>query len=81
MPPRPLSYEGWQVFAVHGNNAITIPGLPSDPTVAGGLPSTSITGFTGFGRQSTNPQWQNPALLDPKINFTWVRQALAKVRL
>jgi Carboxypeptidase regulatory-like domain/TonB dependent receptor-like, beta-barrel len=56
-----------------GNNAITIPGLPSDPTVSGGLPSTSITGFTAFGRQSTNPQWQNPALIDPKVNFTWVK--------
>jgi Carboxypeptidase regulatory-like domain/TonB dependent receptor len=56
-----------------GDDAIMIPGLPSDPTVAGGLPSTSITGFTAFGRQSTNPQWQNPALLDPKANFTWVK--------
>ncbi|GGG66254.1 TonB-dependent receptor [Edaphobacter dinghuensis] len=56
-----------------GNNAITIPGLPTNPVVAGGLPSTSITGFTAFGRQSTNPQWQNPALLDPKVNFTWVK--------
>lgn len=56
-----------------GNNAITIPGLPTNPVVAGGLPSTSITGFTSFGRQSTNPQWQNPALLDPKVNFTWVK--------
>jgi hypothetical protein len=43
-----------------GNNAITIPGLPSDPTVSGGLPSTSITGFTSFGRQSTNPQCRTP---------------------
>ena len=50
-----------------------IPGLPSNPVVAGGLPSIGITGFTGFGRQSTNPQWQNPALLDPKVNFTWVK--------
>ena len=41
--------------------------------MAGGLPSIGITGFTGFGRQSTNPQWQDPALLDPKVNFTWVR--------
>jgi hypothetical protein len=56
-----------------GDNAITIPGLPTDPTVAGGLPSTSISNFTAFGRQSTNPQWQNPALLDPKVNFTWVK--------
>ncbi|HEY4354142.1 MAG TPA: TonB-dependent receptor [Acidobacteriaceae bacterium] len=57
-----------------GNNSITVPGLPSNPVVSGGLPSTSINGgFTSFGRQSTNPQWQNPALLDPKVNFTWVK--------
>jgi Carboxypeptidase regulatory-like domain/TonB dependent receptor/TonB-dependent Receptor Plug Domain len=56
-----------------GDNAFTIPGLPTDPTVAGGLPSTSVTGFTAFGRQSTNPQWQNPSLLDPKINYSWVK--------
>src|SRR5271154_4234044 len=56
-----------------GDNAITIPGLPTNPTVAGGLPSTSISGFSAFGRQSTNPQWQNPSLLDPKVNFTWVK--------
>ena len=56
-----------------GQNDFTIPGLPANAIVAGGLPSVGITGFTGFGRQSTNPQWQNPALLDPKVNYTWVR--------
>ena len=56
-----------------GENDITIPGLPTDPTVAGGIPSTGITGFSSFGRQSTNPQWQNPSLLDPKVNFSWVK--------
>jgi outer membrane receptor protein involved in Fe transport len=57
-----------------GNNAITIPGLPTDPTVAGGLPTTSVSGsFSAFGRQNTNPQWQNPSLLDPKVNFSWVK--------
>jgi len=58
-----------------GNTAFNnIPGLPTtNAVVAGGLPSTGITGFTGFGRQSTNPQWQDPAFLDPKLNFTWVR--------
>jgi hypothetical protein len=60
-----------------GDPTVTVPGLPSvaqDPTVAGGLPSTSISGgFTAFGRQSTNPQWQNPSLLDPKVNFSWVK--------
>jgi hypothetical protein len=59
-----------------GNTAFNnIPGLPTDnAVVAGGLPSIGITGFTGFGRQSTNPQWQNPALIDPKVNFTWVKR-------
>ncbi len=56
-----------------GQNDFTIPGLPNNPIVAGGLPSVGISGFTGFGRQSTNPQWQNPSLLDPKVNFAWVQ--------
>ena len=56
-----------------GSTSFNIPGLPTDPNVAGGLPSTGITGFSGFGRQSTNPQFQNPALLDPKVNFTYVK--------
>jgi hypothetical protein len=57
-----------------GENDITIPGLPTDPTVAGGIPSIGVSGgFSGFGRQSTNPQWQNPSLLDPKVNFSWVK--------
>ena len=57
-----------------GETAISFPGLPTDPTVAGGLPSIGVSGgFSGFGRQSTNPQWQNPSLLDPKVNFTWVK--------
>ena len=50
-----------------------IPGLPTIADVSGGLPSISISGgFTAFGRQGTNPQWQNPSLVDPKLNFSWV---------
>jgi Carboxypeptidase regulatory-like domain/TonB dependent receptor/TonB-dependent Receptor Plug Domain len=58
-----------------GQNDFTIPGLQDVPSfIEGGLPSISISGgFTAFGRQSTNPQWQNPALLDPKVNYTWVK--------
>jgi hypothetical protein len=61
-----------------GNTAFNyIPGLPtSNAVVAGGLPSTAITGFSSsIGRQSTNPQWQDPALFDPKVAFTWVKSA------
>jgi outer membrane receptor protein involved in Fe transport len=51
-----------------------IPGLPTIAGVSGGLPSMAISGgFTSFGRQSTNPQWQNPSVLDPKVNFSWVK--------
>jgi hypothetical protein len=56
-----------------GDNAFAIPGLPNLAGISGGLPSTSVTGFTAFGRQSTNPQWQDPSLLDPKVNFTWIK--------
>jgi Carboxypeptidase regulatory-like domain/TonB dependent receptor len=56
-----------------GYNSFPIPGLPQNPVVSGGLPSIGISNFTSFGRQSTNPQWQDPALLDPKVNFTWVK--------
>jgi hypothetical protein len=51
-----------------------IPGLPTVARVSGGLPSMSVSGgFTGFGRQSTNPQWQDPSEVDPKINISWVK--------
>ena len=60
-----------------GNNAFTstdIPNLPSIPGVTGGLPEMIISGgFTKFGHQPTNPQWQNPSVLDPKVNYTWVK--------
>jgi hypothetical protein len=66
----PLS-EGTAPVLVNGS---PIPGLPTAPNIAGGLPAVSITGgFTAFGRQTTNPQFQNPALLDPKVNYTWVK--------
>jgi hypothetical protein len=57
-----------------GQNQIVTPGLTTVPaSLEGGLPAVSISGFQAFGRQSTNPQWQDPALFDPKVNFTWVK--------
>jgi hypothetical protein len=56
-----------------GNNDFNIPGRPTNPVVYGGLSTVSITGgFSTLGRQSTNPQWQNPSVLDPKVNYSWV---------
>jgi hypothetical protein len=50
--------------------AFGIGGLPADERIAGGLPSQVITGFTTLGRQATNPQWQYPAVFNPKVNYT-----------
>ncbi len=67
----PLS-EGTTPIQVNG---APIPGLGSLPaSFQGGLPAVSITGgFTAFGRQTTNPQFQNPAILDPSVGYTWIK--------
>jgi hypothetical protein len=53
-------------------DAFGLPGLPTDPRVSGGLPTQSINGYTQFGRQATNPQWQYPTLWNPKVNYSWL---------
>ncbi|HXA49248.1 MAG TPA: TonB-dependent receptor, partial [Candidatus Acidoferrum sp.] len=47
-------------------NGIT--GLPTDPRVKGALNSQNVNGFSQFGRQGSNPQFQNPFVVNPKIN-------------
>jgi len=47
-------------------NGIT--GLPTDPRVKGALNSQNVSGFSQFGRQTSNPQFQNPFVVNPKIN-------------
>ncbi|MEP7336316.1 MAG: TonB-dependent receptor [Acidobacteriota bacterium] len=55
-----------------GDPNFQLPGLPTDPTIAGGLNSQAIGGFTQIGRQSSNPQHQNPFVWNPRINYTQV---------
>jgi hypothetical protein len=50
--------------------AYGITGLPTDPRVAGGLPTQLTTGYADLGRQATNPQWQYPTVYNPKLNYT-----------
>ena len=52
-----------------------LPGLPTDPRIAGGLPTQLITGYSDLGRQATNPQWQYPTVYNPKVNYTWLTGA------
>ena len=50
-----------------------ITGLPDDPRVTGGITTQIVTGFTDFGRQATNPQWQNPFLYNPRMNYSLIK--------
>lgn len=46
-------------------------GLPTSSNLTGGLNTQSISGFsTSLGRQTSNPQFQNPTSFDPKLNFS-----------
>ncbi len=47
-----------------------ITGLSEDPQLTGGLTQQTVTGFTAFGRQATNPQWQHPYVYNPKVNYS-----------
>lgn len=47
-----------------------IGGLPTDPSVVSSLNSQSVRGFSQFGRQGSNPQFQNPFVVNPKLNYS-----------
>lgn len=47
-----------------------ITGLPEDRTITGGLTTQTIVGYSQLGRQATNPQFQNPFSVNPRINYT-----------
>jgi hypothetical protein len=47
-----------------------IAGLPTSPNLTGGLDSQSVSGFSMFGRQTSNPQFQNPTTFNPKLNYS-----------
>ena len=53
--------------------AYGITGLPTDTVFAGGLTQQSVSGWTAWGRQSSNPQFQDPLVVDARLNYTWIR--------
>ncbi len=52
------------------NTQAGIPGLPSDPSVIRALSSENVNNFTAWGAQGSNPQFQNPFVIDPKVNYS-----------
>jgi hypothetical protein len=49
-----------------------ITGLPTDPQVVRSLNDQSVNGYTQFGSQGSNPQFQNPYIFNPKVNYTFL---------
>ncbi len=45
-------------------------GLPTSSNLIGGFNSQSISGLTALGRQTSNPQFQNPTSGGPKLNYS-----------
>ena len=50
-----------------------ISGLPTDPRFAGGLTNQQVGGLTQWGQQDSNPQFQDPSVFNPRINYSWIR--------
>ncbi len=50
-----------------------IPGLPTNPLVVRSLNVQSVNQYSQFGNQGSNPQFQNPYIFNPKVNYTFIR--------
>jgi hypothetical protein len=54
----------------HIEDTYGIRGIPRDPRIGGGLNSQQVNGFTSWGRQTSNPQFQNPDVWNPRVNYS-----------
>ena len=63
---RPFNLGAGTIRELYG-----ITGLPEDDATSGGLNTQSIGGITTLGRQSSNPQFQNPFVVNPRVNYTF----------
>ncbi|MEO7650700.1 MAG: TonB-dependent receptor, partial [Bryobacteraceae bacterium] len=61
-----------QIGLPNVQEAYGIPGLPTDPALAGGINTQSIGGYVGLGRRASTPQFQNPLVINPKVNYSKV---------
>jgi hypothetical protein len=61
------------IFLGAPNLLAGIPNVPQDPAYTGGLNAQAVSGFTQFGEQGTNPQYNNPTQANPRANYTWIK--------
>lgn len=62
---QPVNYAEPHIQDTYG-----ITGIERDDRIGGGLNTQNITGFTGLGRQSSNPQFQWPVVWNPRVNYS-----------
>ena len=59
--------------APHMTDTYGVPNIPREDRVGGGLNSQQVSGFTNWGRQTSNPQFQDPDVVNPRVNFSTIR--------
>jgi Carboxypeptidase regulatory-like domain/TonB dependent receptor/TonB-dependent Receptor Plug Domain len=59
---------GPSMFDLYG-----IPGLPTSKELTGGLNTQNVSGYQSYGRDWSSPQWQNPLVINPKVNYSRIR--------
>jgi hypothetical protein len=60
----------WFVGETNVATRFGIPNSPTDKRYTGGINSQSISGYTSLGVQTSNPQFQNPFVINPKVNYS-----------
>ena len=48
-------------------------GIPTDPSIVRPLNAQGLNGFSQLGDQGSNPQFQNPTVYNPKVNYTLLK--------
>jgi len=54
------------------NTQAGVPGLPTEKTVVRRLSNESVKNFSTWGAKTSNPQFQNPFVINPKINYSLI---------
>jgi hypothetical protein len=50
-----------------------IVGLPTSGPAVTSLNAQAVANFSAFGNLTSNPQFQDPYIFNPKLNYTWIK--------
>jgi hypothetical protein len=72
----PVNFDEPHITETYG-----IPNVPQDERIGGGLNTQGVSGFTGLGRQNSNPQFQNPDVVNPRVTWSKITGAHRETRI